>query len=58
MIYGSDLLNVVMFINKKHQTSGQLYGYRCMRLKCIQNDIRTERYTQKAIIRWGNVGTL
>ena len=39
----SDLLDVAMFITKEHQTSGQLYGYRWMYLKCIQNNLRVPR---------------
>ena len=35
----SDLLDVAIFIAKEHQTSGQMYGYRWMHLKCIQNNL-------------------
>ena len=37
----SKLIDVAMFIIKEHQTSGQLYGYHLMHLKCIPNNLRT-----------------
>ena len=47
----SDLLDVAMFITKEHQTSGQLYGYRWMHLKCIQNNLRVPRDTVYEIMK-------
>lgn len=47
----SDLLDVAMFISKEHQTSGRLYGYRWMHLKCIQNNLRVPRDTVYEIMK-------
>ena len=40
-----------MFITKEHQTSGQLYGYRWLHLKCIQNNLRVPRDTVYEIMK-------